>query len=258
MNPFGLFNGVGADFLQHGKDALHPLYGFFPLQPCLAEDALAFQTGVGEERFGFPGRILAENGRLRCFRQRRLFRSLQFLRNGFCFSRMFSRLGKLFGEEVELLILLPCRCGLCVRCFFRGGHCLVFRNERSFPRLCGPQLFPQGQDFLAARKLESLQELERSAQAPVQEKPAQKKESAQAFQAQKFISKEQRKIQNRVSFLEKEIAKREKRMGEIEAILAKGVKPDMFTVFKKKTDSGSVVEMRTSGNGFYEMTISNP
>ena len=45
---------------------------------------------------------------------------------------------------------------------------------------------------------------------------------------------------------------------EIEAILAKGVKPDMFTVFKKKTDSGSVVEMRTSGNGFYEMTISNP
>ena len=76
------------------------------------------------------------------------------------------------------------------------------------------------QDFLAARKLESLQELERSAQAPVQEKPAQKKESAQAFQAQKFISKEQRKIQNRVSFLEKEIAKREKRMGEIEAILA--------------------------------------
>ena len=76
------------------------------------------------------------------------------------------------------------------------------------------------QDFLAKRKLESLQELERSAQPGVQEKPAQKKESAQAFQAQKFISKEQRKIQNRVSFLEKEIAKREKRMGEIEAILA--------------------------------------
>lgn len=45
---------------------------------------------------------------------------------------------------------------------------------------------------------------------------------------------------------------------ELEAILVKGVKPDMFTVFKKKLDSGSVVEMRTSGNGFYEMTITNP
>jgi ATP-binding cassette subfamily F protein 3 len=76
------------------------------------------------------------------------------------------------------------------------------------------------QEFLEKRKLESLQELERSAQAPVQEKPAQKKESAREFQAQKFISKEQRKIQNRVSFLEKEIAKREGRMGEIEGILA--------------------------------------
>ena len=76
------------------------------------------------------------------------------------------------------------------------------------------------QEFLERRKLESLQELERSAQAPAEEKPAAKKESAREFQAQKFISKEQRKIQNRVNFLEKEIAKREARMGEIEAVLA--------------------------------------
>ena len=76
------------------------------------------------------------------------------------------------------------------------------------------------QEFLEKRKLESLQELERSAQAPAEEKPAAKKESAREFQAQKFISKEQRKIQNRVNFLEKEIAKREARMGEIEAVLA--------------------------------------
>jgi hypothetical protein len=45
---------------------------------------------------------------------------------------------------------------------------------------------------------------------------------------------------------------------ELEAILVKGVKPEMFTVFKTKTEGGEVVEMRTSGNGFYEMTISNP
>ena len=46
-----------------------------------------------------------------------------------------------------------------------------------------------------------------------------KKESAREFEARKVITKEQRKIQNRVSFLEKEIAKRETRMGEIEKVL---------------------------------------
>ncbi len=75
------------------------------------------------------------------------------------------------------------------------------------------------QEFLEKRKLESLQELERQAQAPAAEKPAQKKESAREFEARKVITKEQRKIQNRVSFLEKEIAKRETRMGEIEKVL---------------------------------------
>ena len=75
------------------------------------------------------------------------------------------------------------------------------------------------QEFLQKRKLESLQELERQAQAPVADKPVQKKESAREFEARKVISKEQRKIQNRVSFLEKEIARRETRMGEIEKVL---------------------------------------
>ena len=45
---------------------------------------------------------------------------------------------------------------------------------------------------------------------------------------------------------------------ELEAILMKGVKPEMFTLFKKKAAGGEIVEMRTSGNGFYEMTITNP
>lgn len=75
------------------------------------------------------------------------------------------------------------------------------------------------QEFLQKRKLESLQELERQAQARVPNKPVQKKESAHEFEARKVISKEQRKIQNRVSFLEKEIARRETRMGEIEKVL---------------------------------------
>ena len=50
------------------------------------------------------------------------------------------------------------------------------------------------------------------------EKPAQTA-SQQHFQAHKALSKEQRKIKNRVDYLEKEIEKREKRMQEIEKVL---------------------------------------
>ena len=76
------------------------------------------------------------------------------------------------------------------------------------------------QDFLQKRKLESLQELERK--LPQAEKPVEKpvKEQVKQFQQEKFVSKEQRKLQNRVSFLEKEIARREGRMGEIEKLLS--------------------------------------
>ena len=76
------------------------------------------------------------------------------------------------------------------------------------------------QEFLEKRKLESLQELERNTTSQVQQKPVNEKESAKNFQAQKVYSKEQRKLKNRVDYLEKEIAKRESRMGEIEALLA--------------------------------------
>ena len=74
-------------------------------------------------------------------------------------------------------------------------------------------------DFLRKRKLESLQELERLApvEKPVDEKKTQAQES---FQARKTVSKEIRKIQNRVDFLEKEIGKLEKRQGAIEKVLA--------------------------------------
>ena len=76
------------------------------------------------------------------------------------------------------------------------------------------------QDFLEKRKLESLQELERNTASQELQKPVTEKESAKNFQAQKVLSKEQRKLKNRVDFLEKEIARRESRMGEIEALLA--------------------------------------
>ena len=76
------------------------------------------------------------------------------------------------------------------------------------------------QEFLEKRKLESLQELERNTTSQMQQKPVTEKESAKNFQTQKVLSKEQRKLKNRVDFLEKEITGRESRMGEIEALLA--------------------------------------
>ena len=90
------------------------------------------------------------------------------------------------------------------------------------------------QDFLQKRKLESLQELERK--LPLAEKPVEKpvKEQVKQFQQEKFVSKEQRKLQNRVSFLEKEIARREGRMGEIEKLLsAPGPQDDVMELTRE-------------------------
>ena len=81
-------------------------------------------------------------------------------------------------------------------------------------------------DFLAKRKLESLQELERRfapAEKPVVEKKVQAQEN---FQARKTVSKEIRKTQNRVDWLEKEIGKLEKQQTAIEQVLAAPGKDD--------------------------------
>ena len=79
------------------------------------------------------------------------------------------------------------------------------------------------QEFLERRKLENLSELERHYK-PVEEKPAeviQKKEEAkQEYQAKKYVSKEEKKIRSRISFLEKGIETIETKMAEIEAVLA--------------------------------------
>ena len=79
------------------------------------------------------------------------------------------------------------------------------------------------QEFLERRKLENLSELERHNKPVAEEKPAevvQKKEEAkQEYQAKKFVSKEERKIRSRISFLEKGIESIEAKMAEIEAVL---------------------------------------
>ena len=76
-------------------------------------------------------------------------------------------------------------------------------------------------DFLRKRKLESLAELERKGevQAVRQGEEEKKTMAQQQFQAQKAVSKEQRKLRNRVNWLEKEIASHEARMAEIEKVL---------------------------------------
>ena len=80
------------------------------------------------------------------------------------------------------------------------------------------------QDFLERRKLETLNELERHYKPVAEEKPVeviQKKEEAkQEYEAKKYISKEERKIRNRISFLEKGIEELEEKQSQIETVLA--------------------------------------
>ena len=78
------------------------------------------------------------------------------------------------------------------------------------------------QDFLERRRLETLNELERhyKVEPVVEEAQIQKKEeSRQEYQAKKFISKEERKIRNRIAFLEKGIEEIEGKMKKIESVL---------------------------------------
>lgn len=78
-------------------------------------------------------------------------------------------------------------------------------------------------DFLERRKIENLNELERHFK-PAETKTAAEQEkkavSQQEYQAKKFVSKEERRIRNRISFLEKSIAEVEAKMKEIESRLA--------------------------------------
>ena len=77
-------------------------------------------------------------------------------------------------------------------------------------------------DFLESRRIENLQELERRfspAEKPTMQASV-KTESQKDFEARKFVSKEEKKLRNRIDFLEKEISKLESKMGEIESTLA--------------------------------------
>ena len=81
-------------------------------------------------------------------------------------------------------------------------------------------------DFLERLKLESLQELEVAAHAKEEPKKEKGSQGAEQFSRQKAVSKEERKLRNRISFLEKEIAQKEGKMQIIEKILANPGKSD--------------------------------
>lgn len=80
-------------------------------------------------------------------------------------------------------------------------------------------------EFLERRRIENLNELERHDKPSpptgiAQETAAKKAASQQQYQEKKFISKEERKVRNRISFLEKKIDEVQTRMKEIETVLA--------------------------------------
>ena len=82
-------------------------------------------------------------------------------------------------------------------------------------------------DFLRKRKIETLNELERKAETAKENRAdnaASEKPAATAsrieYRKQKFISKEERRMKNRIDFLERKIEEAESKMKEIEGVLA--------------------------------------
>ena len=82
------------------------------------------------------------------------------------------------------------------------------------------------QDFLDERKIETLQELERRFKD--ESKPAEPEISVgkQKYEAKRVESMEERKLRNRISFLEKEISKLEDEMKKVESVLSSPGKDD--------------------------------
>ena len=79
-------------------------------------------------------------------------------------------------------------------------------------------------EFLAKRKLETLQELERKFAPPAPKQDNSAKSAA--FEARKQENRMDRKKKNRISYLESEIGKLEERMKEIENVLAAPTEKD--------------------------------
>jgi len=102
-------------------------------------------------------------------------------------------------------------------------------------------------EFLEKRKLENLHELERRFGNLASKEPAQKKTDAQnAFQQRRSDAKEERKIRNRISLLEKEIEELEKLMSDIEKKLSDSRGEDVMKLTEEYQRNQKAIDEKTS------------
>ena len=121
---------------------------------------------------------------------------------------------------------------------FRDGHVREFLGGVS--------------DFLLKRRLESLQELERSAEAggaslaSAVRSEVPEQETAGNYVQMKARSKEEKKKKNRIDFLEKEIGKLESKLKEIESVLsAPGPEDDIMELTREYLECKRDLEAKT-------------
>ena len=103
-------------------------------------------------------------------------------------------------------------------------------------------------DFLARRKLENLQELERKAEPvpPVQRVQTEPQVTKMSYTESREKTKEDRKRKNRINFLEKEIEKLESRMKAIEKILeAPGPSDDIMELTREYLECKRDLDAKT-------------
>ena len=102
------------------------------------------------------------------------------------------------------------------------------------------------QEFLDRRRLETLQELERRPEEAAQKRAEPETTAKQEYNQRKSVSKEERKIRNRIDFLEKEIGKIETRMKDIEAALASpGPSDDIMELTRTYLENKRELDMKT-------------
>lgn len=109
------------------------------------------------------------------------------------------------------------------------------------------------QEFLEKLRIENLNELERhnpAAKTVAPEVKAAKEEqkaaSVQEYQQKKHLSKEERKMKNRIDFLEKEIAKLEKAQKDLEAVLGNpGPDDDIFDLTRNYLENKRDLDAKT-------------
>lgn len=122
-----------------------------------------------------------------------------------------------------------------------------FRDGRVKEHLGGVQ------EFLEKLRIENLNELERhNPSAKVVEpevkaaKEEQKAASMQEYQQKKHLSKEEKKMKNRIDFLEKEIAKLEQKQKDLEAVLGNpGPNDDIFDLTRNYLENKRDLDAKT-------------